>query len=44
MWVTSRQINNGYDFLPTSAPAEVDDDPLHRIPRFDEDFRPYEPG
>ena len=44
MWVTSRQINNGYDFLHTSAPAEEDDDPLHRIPRLDEGFRSYEPG
>ena len=33
-----------YDFLPRSAPAEEDDDPLHRIPRLDEGFRPYEPG
>ena len=44
MCVTIRQINNGYEFLPTSAPAEVDGDPLHRISRLDEGFRSYEPG
>ena len=44
MWVSSRQINNAYDFLPTLAPAEEDDDPLHRIPRLDEGFQSYEPG
>ena len=44
MWITSRQINNGYDFLPTSAPAEEDDDHLHRILRLDEGFQSYDPG
>ena len=44
MWVTSRQINDGYDFFLTSAPAEEDDDHLHRIPRLDEGFPSYEPG
>ena len=44
MWITIRQINNGYDVLPTSAPAEEDDDHLNRIPRLDEGFQSYDPG